>query len=209
MKITKYPQSCLLLEKDGSRILIDPGNFVASKYVAEDFLPLDGVLVTHEHPDHADIGLLGALADAGLTIVTNESTASVLGDMSTQVVQDGEEMEMGGFNVKVHELPHCLMVDGSKGPQNTGFIFDGKFFHPGDGVYTTGVKVGAAAVPIAGPDVSPHDAYVFIESVEAKLVIPVHYDYFIADPEFFMQTVARFGGDVQVAPLQDGEAVDF
>lgn len=209
MRITKYPQSCLLLEKDGGRVLIDPGSFVAEKYAAEDFLPLDGVLVTHEHADHADEGLLTALAKADVRIVTNASTADVLSDITTEVVEDGSEIELGGFSVRAHELPHCLMVDGSEGPQNTGFIIDGTFFHPGDGVSTTGVSVDAAAVPIAGPDVSPHDSYAFTQSLGAQIVIPVHYDFFVNDPEFFRQTVARFDGNVNVVPLGDGDSIEL
>ena len=177
--------------------------------MAEDFLPLDGVLVTHEHPDHADFGLLGALADAGVTIVTNESTAGVLRDMSTQFVQDGKEVEIGSFTVRAHELSHCLMVDGSEGPQNTGFIIDGRFFHSGDGVATNGVSVEMAAIPIAGPDVSYHDSFAFMKSLGAQIVIPLHYDSFVADPDFFKQMIARFDGEVNVVPLRDGEAIDF
>lgn len=207
MKITKYPQSCLLLEKDGSRILIDPGSFAASKYSAQDFLPLDGVLVTHEHGDHADSTLLEAFAAASVRIVANESVAQKLADIQIELIEDHGDIQVGYFSIRAHELPHCLMVDGSEGPQNTGFIIDEQFFHPGDGISTEGVNVKVAAIPIAGPDVSPHDAYAFIESLGVKTVIPVHYHYFIADPDFFKQVVTRFNGQVQVVPLQDGEAI--
>ncbi len=208
VKITKYPQSCLLIEKEGGRLLIDPGNFAAETYSAEEFLPLDGVLVTHLHPDHADRALLGAFGAAGVRIVANAATAEAFLDINIEVVEDGSDIEIADFHVKAHELPHCLMVDGSKGPQNTGFIIDETFFHPGDGVDTTGVTVGAAAVPISGPDVSPHDAYSFLRSHGFKTAIPVHYDYFIADPDFFKKVVASFTSDVTVVPLRDGESTD-
>ncbi len=209
MKITKYPQSCLLLEKGEGRILVDPGDFVAEKYQAAHFLPLDGVLVTHEHADHADIGLLADFAQAGVKIITNKATKETLGEISAGSIEHGEKVELGGFTVRAHDLPHCLMVDGSEGPQNTGFIIDDRFFHPGDGVSTSGVAVGAAAVPIAGPDVSPHDAYDFIESIGIQTAIPVHYDFFTADPDFFEQTVARFDEKVRVVPLRDEEAIEI
>lgn len=208
MKITKYPQSCLLLEKKGKQILIDPGNFVAEKYKAKDFLPLEGVLITHRHADHADPNLINELANAGVTIIANRDTTELLGEVVSEIIDDGGELELGGFKVRAHELAHCLMVDGTNGPQNTGYIIDEVFFHSGDGVKTAGVEVQVAAIPIAGPDVSPHDSYAFAEALGAQAVIPVYYDYFINDPEFFKQTVARFNKDMNVAVLKNGESID-
>ncbi len=206
LKITKYPQSCALIEEGDRRILIDSGNFVAEKYNFEDFLPLDGVLVTHLHEDHADKGLLRGFQDRGIRLIANQATAEYLPELDFEVVEDGQEFVVGDFQVRVHELPHCLMVDGSAGPQNSGFIINDKFFHPGDGVETDGVKVEVVAVPIAGPDVSSHDAFKFIQSVGARVAIPVHYDFFLNDPEFFKQMVGKFDGAIDVIVLADGES---
>ena len=198
-----------MLEKEGKRILIDPGNFVAQKYKAQDFLPLDGVLVTHRHADHADPTLIGALAGAGVTVIANQDTTDSLGEIVSEIIDDGGELELGGFKIIAHQLAHCLMVDGTAGPQNTGYIIDDIFFHPGDGVKTAGVEVLAASVPIAGPDISPRDSFAFIQSIGAKTVIPVHYDYFPANPDFFKQTVGRFDKEIVVKPLADGDSIEI
>lgn len=207
LKITKYPQSCVLIDEGGRRILIDPGNFVAEKYSIEDFLPLDGVLVTHLHEDHADKGLLEGFQSAGVRLIANRATVEYLPDLNFEIVEDGRELAVGGFQVRVHELPHCLMVDGSAGPQNSGFIINEKFFHPGDGVETDGVKVEVVAVPIAGPDVSSHDAFKFIQSVGARAAIPVHYSFFLNDPEFFKMMVGKFDDVVDVIVLANGKSI--
>ncbi len=54
MKITKLVHSCFILEKDGKRILVDPGVYSWQSGVVEEDLmsDLDSVVVTHEHPDH-------------------------------------------------------------------------------------------------------------------------------------------------------------
>jgi L-ascorbate metabolism protein UlaG (beta-lactamase superfamily) len=79
MKITKYPQSCLLIEQNGKRILIDPGSLVTRKYSAKDLLPIDAILITHEHSDHADPTLINELLDlTKVPVVGNQSTAKEL-----------------------------------------------------------------------------------------------------------------------------------
>lgn len=212
MKITKYPQSCLLIEKAGKRLLIDPGIFVAQKYAASEFGSVDAVLITHERADHLHTDLLQAvIGGRDISVIANESAAALSKGLVTQTVHDGDTFTVAGFDVVAHELPHCAMVDGSAGPQNTGYIIDGAFFDPGDGVEVTGVQVPTAGVAIAGPDISPRDVVTFIKSVGCKTVIPLHYtnDVFHGLKESAV-TWAEWGGltDVRVVPLADGESVE-
>jgi L-ascorbate metabolism protein UlaG (beta-lactamase superfamily) len=209
MKITKYPQSCLILEENGKRLGIDPGSFVAEKYKAEDLLPLDAILITHEHADHADPDLLRQLASDGLPVIGNQSTKDLLGDIVTQIVADGEDFEAAGFQVTARELPHCLMPDGSAGPQNTGYVISGTFFHPGDGVSLEGLHVDAAAIPIAGPDVSAKGAFDFIKQLGCQTVIPIHYSFFREDPNVLAQFAPNIVPGVKFVVLDDGQSAEL
>lgn len=210
MKVTKYPQSCLILELDGKRLAIDPGSFVAQKYKASDLLPLDGILITHEHPDHADPQLIKGLVDqTPIPVIANQSTAKLLGDVVTKIISDGEETEVGGFKISARELPHVAMVDGAPGPQNTGYVINGAFFHPGDGISIDNLKVSSAAVPIAGPDISPRDIHHFISQLGCSVVIPIHYDLFPADPEFYKTLFGDwFKLPIKFIPLNSGESTE-
>src|SRR5487761_1121979 len=107
MKVTKYPQSCLIIEQNGKRLAIDPGSLVAAKYSAQEWLPLNAVLITHEHGDHADPELIRGLAAGGVPVVANQSTKNLLGEIVMQAVADGESFDVAGFNVTARELPHC------------------------------------------------------------------------------------------------------
>jgi L-ascorbate metabolism protein UlaG (beta-lactamase superfamily) len=212
MKVTKYPQSCLVIEKDGKRLLIDPGSFVAEKFTVAELGPVDAILITHEHPDHAHPELIkSVVGNSGVPVVANAGTKNTLSDLVTQVVKDGEEFEAGGFKVLARELPHMLLPDGSAGPQNTGYIIEGTFFHPGDGLEITGVNVPTSGVAVSGPDVSAKDVVSFVQSVGAKTIIPLHYHhpFFPRDPEYVRNLLGGVLPNVKVLLLGDGESADI
>jgi L-ascorbate metabolism protein UlaG (beta-lactamase superfamily) len=203
MKITRFFQSCLLIEEEGVRILIDP----SGQEKERDFGKLDAVLYTHEHPDHFDADMAQAFVEQGIApVYANASTAKQI-KASKTLVKDGQEFDIAGLKIKVIGLPHCLMVNGSEGPQNTGYLINKKIFHPGDGKELTGLKVDTLAVPISGPDISLKDAYAFAKQVAAKQVIPIHYDYLGGNPDFFDSTAQKAG--IKTHALNIGESVNI
>ena len=208
MKITKYPQSCLLIESNGTRVLIDPGSFVAEKYTADLFGQIDAVLITHEHSDHAHAQLIAALKIGATKVYANRSTKVLLGDLVTDIASDGQVLEIGTLKVTVRDLPHVDMVDGTPGPQNTGYVIDDVLFHPGDGVKIDGVTAAVGAIPIAGPDISPRDTFDLAKAIGCKVVIPIHYDYFLEDPEVLVGEAQLRKLPFKVVPLKEGESYD-
>lgn len=211
MKVTKYPQSCIVIEKDGKRLVIDPGSFVSQLSRPDDLKPVDGILLTHEHADHVDPELIKLLLEGtdNVPVVGNQSTAQLLNDLVTNMVADQEELEIAGFRITARELPHCDMPDGSPGPQNTGYVIDGVFFHPGDGIKIDGLSVATTAAPIAGPDVSPRDAFDLAKSVNCKVMIPIHYDYFKEDTSTIVAAARATNMPFEVRPLQNGESTEI
>lgn len=209
MKITKFPQSCLLIEYNNKRLIIDPGSLVSQRYKAADLLPIDGILITHEHVDHADPEFVKSLVNGkSIPVVGNQSTANLLGNLVKLVIKNGDELDVAGFTIKAFELPHCKLVNGNPGPQNTGFIVNKTFFHPGDGIEINNLKIDSSAVPIAGPDISPHDVYQFVKDLGCQTVIPIHYDYFPGDPHF-IATILNGNSSIKVIVLENGETVEL
>jgi L-ascorbate metabolism protein UlaG (beta-lactamase superfamily) len=201
MKVTRYFQSCLLIEEGGARILIDPSG--QEKERLGDFGQLDAVFYTHEHSDHFDAGMAQTFVEQGIApVYANASTAKQIKASKTEV-KDGQEFDINELKIKAIELPHCLMVDGSTSVQNTGYLFDGKLFHPGDGYELDGLAVDTLAVPINGPDISLKDAYSFAMQVKAKQVIPIHYDYLGGNPDFLGSSLNKKGVKVHAMTIGD------
>lgn len=204
MRITKYPQSCLIVEVADRRLLIDPGTFLTARFDLDDLGDLDAALITHRHADHIDPALVPALREREVEIVGNVDVGELLGEDVVRVVSDGEHLSVADVDVSAHDLPHVVMVDGSEGPPNTGFVVDGTLFHPGDGLEIGGLTADVVAAPICGPSVSFRDAYAFVQRMRAKTVVPIHYDAFVADPEHF----ARVADIAEIAVLADGASIE-
>jgi L-ascorbate metabolism protein UlaG (beta-lactamase superfamily) len=206
MKITKYPQSCLRLEKDGKAIMIDIGSFVTEHFRLDTFDSFEALLITHQHADHFDPGITTWLVDHDVAVYANENVAQKFPDLPVHALVDGQSEIIAGFQVTARDLPHCKMADGSDGPPNTGYVVNSTFFHPGDGTTIENLQVETLAVPIAGPSISMHTATVFVRQVGAKTVIPIHYSnpVFYNDPNAFSNQFK----DANVIVLQDGEETE-
>jgi len=96
MKITRFTQSCLLIEEAKARILIDP----SGEDSVVDFGELDAVLYTHEHADHFDPTLCKKFMEQGIAVYVNASTAKQI-EGRPNIVEDGQEFKAGSFKSKL------------------------------------------------------------------------------------------------------------
>ncbi|HSE61043.1 MAG TPA: MBL fold metallo-hydrolase [Candidatus Saccharimonadales bacterium] len=210
MKVTRYPQSCLLLEKEGHKIVIDPGSFFAAQHSVNELEGIEAALYTHEHADHYDPAIATALREKGVPLYCNASTANVIHTKGAcTVIENNQQFEVAGFSITAYDLPHCLLADGSDGPQNTGYLVDGVFFHPGDGKELAGLQARSMALPIAGPDISPLDAFNFAKQLGVTIAIPVHYDYFKEDAHVLKDTAMRLAMPFDLRVLAAGESTEL
>ncbi len=206
MRVTKYPQSCLLVEESaGGRLLIDVGTFTTEDYDLADFGEVDAVLFTHQHPDHFDRRWAEQALGEGIPVYANADVCAQLDAAEdTTTLADGESATVAGFDVTAHDRPHVPLVDGSAGPPNTGFVLDDRLYHPGDSLTVDGIGVDVLAAPIVGPSISFRDAYVMLEETGASSAVPIHYDFFVADPDLF----EHFCDVATVHVLDHGESIE-
>lgn len=237
MLITKYPQSNFLIEKNGARILIDPGIFTFEKFTKDDFGKLDAIFLTHQHQDHLDLEAIEYWVNKNIPIFGNSDVKQVLEKQSieTKEVKSGNGFEFKNFIIKPIDLPHCKLLFCSKcdsilfenltrekkcslhldlepkqidGPPNTGFVIDNLFFHPGDGIEIENLQVENAAIPIAGPTINFENVWKLAKSLKAKVIVPMHY----SSPKF-PADLAEFAKEnkfgIEVKILADGESTEI
>lgn len=210
MKVTKYPQSHLIIQGESTKLIIDPGSLTFSNnFGLNDFKGADGYLITHQHADHMDPTHIKEVTQ-GQKVYGNPDVVTKLKELEVEAteVHNREKFSIGEFEITPVDLPHCKMQDGTDGPPNTGFLINGILFHPGDGDKSpSGVTSQNLALPIAGPTITFDGALQFAKDVEAQVVIPIHYDYFKADPEEFKKLAEPLG--IEVRPLKNGEETDI
>jgi L-ascorbate metabolism protein UlaG (beta-lactamase superfamily) len=205
VKISRYRQSCLVVEADnGARLLLDAGFHTTETRRLQELGTIDAAFYTHEHRDHFDQAWVGPLLELGVPIYANREVCEMIGEGATPV-QDGASFLAAEVTVRAHELAHMPMVDGSPGPPNLGFLIDGRLLHPGDARNIGGLNAEVLATPIAGPSLSAREAYQMVEAAGARLAIPVHYEHFLADPALFAAQCRI----AEVVVLTDGESVEI
>jgi len=180
-RITKYAQSCFLLEKDGKRLLLDPGRFDIDLHNRKpgDWPKIDLVLVTHEHFDHAHLETLLFLVERDrCPIYTNASFAKKLADLGLKasVLTPGTTTEVAGFRVTGIRQQHGELSGGRPIPEDIGFVIDQTFYTTGDSVVVSGMPhVPVLFVPVAGPQMNFDSARMMIDTVKPKLAVAMHY----------------------------------
>jgi L-ascorbate metabolism protein UlaG (beta-lactamase superfamily) len=175
MRVTKLGHACIRIEHDGHVLVVDPGSFTEPDAV-------DGataVLVTHEHPDHLDVGHL-ARVDA--PVYTIEAVRRAIADADpavaerVQVVAPGQGFDAGLPVTAVGEL-HAVIHPDLPRFDNTGFLLDvggTTVYHPGDSFTPAGVPVDMLLLPVHAPWSKVSEVADFSRAVGARTSVAVH-----------------------------------
>jgi L-ascorbate metabolism protein UlaG (beta-lactamase superfamily) len=228
MHVQFLGHSCISIATGNTRIIIDPfltGNPLAA--AKPDELEADYILLTHAHQDHISDAPALALR-TGATVVATFELASYMEAKGART----HAMNLGGsfqFDFgKVQMVPafHSsgIVLDGGTniyGGMPAGFVMtiEGKrIYHAGDTSLFSDMKLIAEKGPIdlailpIGDNftMGPDDALTAAKWVQAKTVLPVHYNTFPVikqDAEAFVKRLSDMG--LHGFALEPGQSVEL
>lgn len=215
MKITKYPQSCMMVETKNKKILIDPGSIKYDEKYNEAWNKADIILVTHKHGDHFNKAFLESV---NIPIYSTSEVSSTYPNIKINVVKEGDIIELDDIKVEVVHAVHGYnpnLKGGKKVLENVGYIIDDKntrFYTTSDTIcFENDYKADIVALPVTahGLTMSPYEAALFSKELDSKFVLPIHMDneVYPTDIEYMESVFEKF--DINYKVLEIEEEIGF
>jgi L-ascorbate metabolism protein UlaG (beta-lactamase superfamily) len=179
MQITHLGHSCVLVESERARLLVDPGGFTQGW---EEVRDLDAVLVTHEHADHLDRDRLPALLSGNTRarLITEPGVAGKLtGTVAREVepLEAGASTKVGAVSVTATGGRHAVIHTDIPRVGNVGYLISGGgvvLYHPGDMLEAVPDGIDVLAVPLSAPWQAVRETVEFVRAVGAPTAFPIH-----------------------------------
>jgi Predicted Zn-dependent hydrolases of the beta-lactamase fold len=223
VKITKYNQSCLLVEAKGKRILVDPGEIdLSDQNIDGDWTRIDAIFVTHRHFDHCSERAIKAIVERDNSqVYTTTEVSSHCKIDNLNIVKDGDRVELDGTTVEVVRAEHGFLVamkySDSEIKENVGFIIDdgdNRLLHTSDTIgFNSNYKCTVLAMPFNGNGLTFGivDGVNYARDVSPKIVLPIHMQHPnpIMNPDVEKLKTTLESQDLNYRFLSVGESIEF
>lgn len=190
-------------------ITIGPRRLVQPALNLKELPPLDGVLVSHAHMDHCDLGTLGRLPRRTRAIVQRGNRDLMRRFREVHDLAWGESVETGGARIEAIEVNHWgarRLTDKHRGyggflitKQGRAVVFGG------DTAYTNAFaslrrrlpQIDLAILPIGSYDpyvaahANPEQAWAMRREMNATYILPMHHSTFRLSREPVREPIER------------------
>lgn len=191
MKITKYPQSCLLIETKGKKILIDPGALKYKEEYFEVWNSVDIILITHKHPDHCNTEVLRKL-NKNIKMYSTREVQDANQILDINIIKENDKIKLEDITIEVVHAIHGYqpLLKGKEIYENVGYIIDdgeNRLYTTSDTIcFKNDYKADVLFIPVTGHGLtmSAFEAALYSKEVGATLTIPVHMDNPAFPPDF-------------------------
>jgi L-ascorbate metabolism protein UlaG (beta-lactamase superfamily) len=178
MELTHFGHSCLLARFGDTTILFDPGTF---SHGFEGITGLSAILITHQHPDHADPERLPALVEANpqAALYCDPQTAALLGG-EWRAVHVGDQLQVDDVSVRGVGGRHAVIHPEIPVIDNISYLLGddehpAKLMHPGDALFVPDEPVEVLATPAAAPWMKISEAVDYLRAVAPTHAVPIHH----------------------------------
>lgn len=217
MKLTKFPQSCALLESEsGTKILIDPGVIDFDEKFLSAWQTADAIFVTHKHSDHFNKDFL---SKTDIAIYSTNEVKNTYPEVTINVVKNGDTLKVGNIEIEVVKAIHGFlpkMKTGGEVLENVGYIVraDGtSIYLTSDTIcFNNDYKADFLFAPVTGHGIamSAYETSFFTKMVGAKKLIVCHLDntkLFPKNLDYLDEQMKQQGVDYVV--LEYGESIEL
>lgn len=216
MKITKYPQSCLLVETKGKKILIDPGTLKYKEEYFNVWNSVDIILITHKHPDHCNTEILEKIND-NIKIYSTQEVQDANKTLNINIIKENDIIELDDIKVEAVHAVHGyqpLLKGGKEIYENVGYIIDdgeNRLYTTSDTIcFKNDYKADILCVPVTGYGLtmSAFEVALYAKEVGATLTIPIHMDnpVFPPDYKFIEEMFNKY--EVEYEILENEESIE-
>lgn len=211
MKIKKYPQSCLMIETNGIKLLMDPGSLKYQDKYREEWEQANAILITHKHPDHINADII---AKYNVPIFSTSEVHNTYPNLKINIVEENDVLNIQGIKVEVVKAIHGYnpnLKDGKEVLENVGYIIDdnkNRLYITSDTIcFPNNYKADAVALPVTGYGLTmtSYEASLLAYELGAKLVLPIHMDndMYPTNLEYMKENFDHFNVNYKLLEIED------
>lgn len=172
MIVTKHEHACLVLQKEGAALVIDPGIFT-SPFEVENLV---AIVITHEHADHVTAEHLDRLLASapGIPLYGPAGVTAALPGYPWRTVRAAETATVAPFALRFTGGTHAIIHSSIPVIDNLGVVVNDQLYYPGDSFTVLDGPIDTLAVPASAPWLKIGEVMDFVAASQARRAFPVH-----------------------------------